>query len=127
MAFNFLKRAKKDHLPDREVVKINGENIIFNSKGLIPAIIQKNVRKKAEVIDLIYMNPEALDLSIKSSEVYTYRRSTGQIERLGMESETGYRIDSIKLGKRHRSLLITVTADHKLKDNQCFKIELFKK
>jgi len=107
--------------------KINGENIIFNSKGLIPAIIQKNVRKKAEVIDLIYMNPEALDLSIKSGEVYAYRRSTSQIERLGMESENGFTIESIKLGKRHRSLLITVTADDILKDKQCFKIELFKK
>jgi phosphoribosyl-AMP cyclohydrolase len=127
MVFNFLKQTKKDHLPEREVVQINGENIIFNSRGLIPAIILKIERKKTEVIDLIYMNPESLDLSIKSGEVYTYRRSTGQIERLGMESETGYRIESIKLGKRHRSLLITVAADDKLKDNQCFKIELFKK
>ncbi len=127
MAFNFLKRAKKDHPPDRDVVQINGENIVFNSKGLIPAIIQKIEKNKTEVIDLIFMNPEALDLSIKSGEVFTYRRSTGQIERLGIESETGFRIESIKLGKRHRSLLITVSAVDKLIDKQCFKIELFKK
>ena len=48
MVFNFLKRTKKDHLPEREVVQINGENIIFNSRGLIPVIIQKIEKKKTD-------------------------------------------------------------------------------
>jgi phosphoribosyl-AMP cyclohydrolase len=126
MAFNFLKQAKKNFLSDRDVIQIRGENIIFNSKGLIPAIVQKLEGKETEVIDLIYMNPEALELSIKSGEVFRFRRSTEQMERLGLESEMGFRIKSIKIGKKHRSLLITVGGDEKLKNRQSFQIEIFK-
>jgi hypothetical protein len=106
MAFNFLKQAKKNFLSDRDVIQIRGENIIFNSKGLIPAIVQKLEGKETEVIDLIYMNE--------------------QMERLGLESEMGFRIKSIKIGKKHRSLLITVGGDEKLKNRQSFQIEIFK-
>ena len=126
MAFNFLKQAKKNNIPNRDVIQIRGENIIFNSKGLIPAIVQKLNGKKTEVIDLIYLNPEALELSIKSGEVFRYRRSTEQLERLGLESEMGFRIKSVKIGKKHRSLLITVIGDEKLIKRQSFKIEIFK-
>ncbi|MEJ2048710.1 MAG: hypothetical protein P8Y60_02490 [Calditrichota bacterium] len=126
MAFNFLKQAKKNNIPNRDVIQIRGENIIFNSKGLIPAIVQKLNGKKTEVIDLIYLNPEALELSIKSGEVFRYRRSTEQLERLGLESEIGFRIKSVKIGKKHRSLLITVIGDEKLIKRQSFKIEIFK-
>ena len=93
---------------------------------MIPAIVQKLEGKEIEVIDLVYMNPEALELSIKSGEVFRYRRSTEQLERLGLESEIGFRIKSVKIGKKHRSLLITVSGDEKLKNRQSFQIEIFK-
>lgn len=124
MILNIFKRSKNERTGRRDKLQINGQTLVFNSRGLIPAIIQRIKQKNKEVIDLVYMNIEAFDLSIKFRKVYVFRRSKQQVELLGKESENGFQIKSIKLSKNHRSLLITVSADKKLSERQAFITEI---
>ena len=48
------------------------ENIRFNDKGLIPAIIQDY--KSRQVLTLCYMNSDALTKTLEEGKVYVYRR-----------------------------------------------------
>ena len=67
------------------------QNLKFDEKGLIPAIIQDEI--SGEVLTLCYMNKEALEKTVKEGRVYVYRRSKGK---LMMKGETSGCIQNIR-------------------------------
>lgn len=90
----------------RELRLKNGETVIFNSRGLIPVVLQDSVKKT--VLHLGYMDPVALQTSLSRRVVYLYRRSSGQLEKYGENKNLEYEIKSIKLHLSKRALLITI-------------------
>ncbi len=60
------------------------ENLKFNEKGLIPAIVQD--ADSGEVLMLGYMNEESLGLTLSSGEVWFYSRSRQELWHKGATS-----------------------------------------
>jgi len=60
------------------------ENLKFNEKGLIPAIVQD--ADSGEVLMLGYMNRESLELTLSSGEVWFYSRSRKELWHKGTTS-----------------------------------------
>jgi phosphoribosyl-AMP cyclohydrolase len=67
------------------------EEIKFDEKGLVPAIIQDEI--SGEVLTLCYMNKEALKKTLKEGKIYVYRRSK---QKLMLKGETSGCIQKIK-------------------------------
>ena len=67
------------------------ENIKFNEKGLIPAIIADDA--DGRVLTLCYMNREAIEKSLEEGKIYLFRRSK---DRLMLKGETSGHIQVIK-------------------------------
>ncbi|HEY82937.1 MAG TPA: phosphoribosyl-AMP cyclohydrolase [Dehalococcoidia bacterium] len=61
-----------------------GEDLKFNEKGLIPAIVQDE--DSGEVLMLGYMNEEALRRTLSSGEVWFYSRSRQELWHKGETS-----------------------------------------
>ena len=59
-------------------------NLKFDEKGLIPAIIQDE--DSGEVLMLGYMNEESLELTLSSGEVWFYSRSRKELWHKGATS-----------------------------------------
>jgi phosphoribosyl-AMP cyclohydrolase len=59
-------------------------NLKFNEKGLIPAIVQD--ADTGEVLMLGYMNEESIHLTLSSSEVWFYSRSRQELWHKGETS-----------------------------------------
>lgn len=100
------ERENKHCVKLRELRLKNGETVVFNSRGLIPVILQDGVNKT--VLHLGYMDPMALETSLSRRVVYLYRRSSGQLEKYGENKNLEYEIKSIKLHLSKRALLITI-------------------
>ncbi len=60
------------------------ENLKFDEKGLIPAIVQD--ADSGEVLMLGYMNKESLELTLSSGEVWFYSRSRKELWHKGATS-----------------------------------------
>ena len=82
------------------------ENIKFDDKGLIPAIIQDY--KSGEVLTLCYMNSEALLKSLEEGKVYVYRRSKGRLMMKGETSGCIQKVRSLFIDCEGNSLLFKV-------------------
>jgi phosphoribosyl-AMP cyclohydrolase len=109
MIFQSLFRGKKNSRDeDCDRIRIGEHTVFLNSRGRIPVILQQQKRKKLEIFDLVYMNQEALKLSLETEEVHVFRRSKSEIEKLIEETGQGYRIGSIKIAKNRRALLMTI-------------------
>lgn len=109
MLFQSLFKGKKNSRDENyDRIKIGEHTIFLNSRGRIPVILQHLKRKKLETFDLVYMNQDALKLSLETGEVHVFRRSKSEIEKLMEETGQGYRIGSIKIAKNHRALLMTI-------------------
>ncbi|OGW76619.1 MAG: phosphoribosyl-AMP cyclohydrolase [Omnitrophica bacterium RIFCSPLOWO2_02_FULL_45_16] len=67
------------------------ENIKFDEKGLIPAIVQDEI--SSEVLTLCYMNKEALEKTLKEGKIYVYRRSK---QKLMLKGETSGCIQNVR-------------------------------
>lgn len=67
------------------------ENIRFDEKGLVPAIIQDHA--SGQVLMLAYMNEESLKKTIASGKTWFYSRSR---QRLWMKGEDSGHIQSVK-------------------------------
>ena len=63
---------------------VNIDNLKFDEKGLIPAIVQDYYTKK--VLTLAYMNRESLEISVKEGRTCFYSRSRKKLWRKGEES-----------------------------------------
>ncbi len=82
------------------------EDIKWDSKGLIPAIIQD--KDSREVLMLAYMNHEALKRSIESQETWFWSRSRQEFWHKGETSGNIQKIKEIFYDCDQDSLLITV-------------------
>jgi phosphoribosyl-AMP cyclohydrolase len=101
-------RKKNSREENSDRIKIGGHTVFPNSRGRIPVILQLMKKGKTEIFDLVYMNQEALKLSLKTGEVHVFRRSKMEIEKLMEETGTGYIIESIKIARNRRALLMTI-------------------
>lgn len=107
-----FKNFKHNSRREVQSFAIGEEKVVFNSRGLIPAVLQARIRDELRVVDLIYFNKEALQLSLNSGVLFVYRRSKRSVERLGEKTGNTYKIKSIQVSLNHRSLLITILDDH---------------
>ena len=69
------------------------ENLKFNEKGLIPAIVQD--ADSGEVLMLGYMNEEALRRTLSGDEVWFYSRSRQELWHKGETSGNRLKVRSV--------------------------------
>tara|TARA_Y100000590_G_C15235091_1_gene831551 strand:- start:358 stop:666 length:309 start_codon:yes stop_codon:yes gene_type:complete len=82
------------------------ENIKFNSKGLIPTIIQQYDTN--EVLMLAWMNKESLEETIKTKKTCFWSRSRNKIWRKGETSGNIQLVKDIKFDCDNDTILIKV-------------------
>jgi len=82
------------------------DNIKFNDKGLIPAIIQDEV--SGEVLTLCYMNKDALQKTLEEGKVYVFRRSKGKLMMKGQMSGCIQNVRKVSIDCEGNSLLFEV-------------------
>lgn len=85
---------------------MNFDNIKWNEKGLIPAVIQDDVT--SSVLMLGYMNQDSLKKSLKSNEVTFFSRSKNRLWTKGEESGNILHLVNVKLDCDNDTLLIQV-------------------
>jgi len=108
------------------VIDIN--DIKFDEKGLVPAIVQDYYTN--EVLTLAYMNKESLDISIKEERTCFWSRSRKELWRKGETSGNTQKIVSITADCDQDALVVKVIkkgpACH-LGNESCFSFPLFDK
>jgi phosphoribosyl-AMP cyclohydrolase len=82
------------------------ENLKFDEKGLIPAVIQDV--KKNQVLTLCYMTKEALEKTMREGKVYVFRRSRNELMIKGGTSGHIQIVKSICADCEGKSLLIKI-------------------
>ncbi|MBI5143900.1 MAG: phosphoribosyl-AMP cyclohydrolase [Candidatus Omnitrophica bacterium] len=82
------------------------ENIKFDDKGLIPAVIQDERSKR--VLTLSFMNREALEKTINEGKVYVYRRSSARLMMKGEMSGCIQKVKCICIDCEGNSILFKV-------------------
>jgi phosphoribosyl-AMP cyclohydrolase / phosphoribosyl-ATP pyrophosphohydrolase len=85
---------------------MNVDNISFDEKGLIPAIVQDASTK--EVLTLAYMNKESLQLSIENGETWFFSRSRNELWHKGATSGNTQKIVEMKYDCDKDSLVVLV-------------------
>lgn len=85
---------------------IEHENVVFNTDGLVPAIIQNAHSNR--VLMLGYMNSEALQLSQSSGKVHFWSRSRNQLWLKGETSGNFLNIKDISSDCDSDALLVLV-------------------
>ncbi|MFD1778623.1 bifunctional phosphoribosyl-AMP cyclohydrolase/phosphoribosyl-ATP diphosphatase HisIE [Fredinandcohnia salidurans] len=85
---------------------MNTPDIIFDEKGLAPAIVQDAVSK--EVLTLAYMNEESLRKSIETRETWFYSRSRQELWHKGETSGNTQKIVDIKYDCDQDAILVLV-------------------
>ncbi|MBQ2890518.1 MAG: bifunctional phosphoribosyl-AMP cyclohydrolase/phosphoribosyl-ATP diphosphatase HisIE [Clostridia bacterium] len=105
---------------------INIDNLKFDEKGLIPAIVVDSISKK--VLTLAYMNRESLEISMKEGKTCFWSRSRGELWRKGETSGNYQHIVSITADCDNDALVVMVEKDgpacHKGTDS-CFTSPLW--
>jgi phosphoribosyl-AMP cyclohydrolase len=103
-------------------------NLNFNEKGLIPAIVQDEAT--GDVLMLGYMNKESLNRTLSSGEVWFFSRSRQELWHKGATSGNKLTLRSIWVDCENNSLLVkaqpagpTCHTGHK----SCFFTELDRK
>ncbi|MBU0606201.1 MAG: phosphoribosyl-AMP cyclohydrolase [Candidatus Omnitrophica bacterium] len=86
------------------------EDLKFDDKGLIPAVIQDEATK--EVLTLCYLNKEALKKTLDEGCVYVFRRSKNMLMKKGQSSGCIQTLKSLYIDCEGNSILIKV--DQKL-------------
>lgn len=85
---------------------MNIEQLKFDEKGLIPAIIQDG--KTKEVLTLAYMNRESLEKSLETKETWFYSRSRQELWHKGETSGHTQKILQIKYDCDKDALVVLV-------------------
>ncbi len=85
---------------------INIDNLKFDEKGLIPAIVQEYSTGK--VLMMAYMNRQSLDISLAEGKTCFFSRSRGELWRKGESSGNYQEIVSVKADCDGDALLIKV-------------------
>ena len=79
-------------------------NLNFNEKGLIPAIVQD--ADTGEVLTLAYMNEEALRLTMAGPDVWFYSRSRQELWHKGATSGNYMKVQSLWKDCEDNSILV---------------------
>ncbi|WP_409302668.1 bifunctional phosphoribosyl-AMP cyclohydrolase/phosphoribosyl-ATP diphosphatase HisIE [Peribacillus sp. SCS-155] len=82
------------------------ENIAFDERGLVPAIVQ-DVNTK-EVLTLAYMNKESLKLSVETGETWFFSRSRNELWHKGATSGNTQKLVEIKYDCDQDALVVLV-------------------
>lgn len=85
------------------------DNINYDEKGLIPAIVQDDVSGK--VLMLAYMNEEALKKTIETKETWFYSRSRQDLWNKGATSGNKQQVKNIAFDCDQDTVLLTVTPE----------------
>ena len=105
---------------------LNIDEIKFDEKGLVPAIVVDSVSQK--VLTLAYMNRESLEISVKEGRTCFWSRSRQELWRKGETSGNVQHIVSITADCDRDALVVTVEKDgpacHTGADS-CFNDRLF--
>lgn len=105
---------------------MNVEDVQFDDKGLVPAIIQ-DARSK-EVLTLAYMNEEALTTTLEKGETVLYSRSRQELWHKGETSGNTQKVHSIRYDCDQDAVLVMVIpngpACHK-GDYSCFSEHIY--
>ena len=105
---------------------INIDELKFDEKGLLPAIVVDATTKK--VLTLAYMNRESLEISIKEQKTCFWSRSRKELWRKGETSGNYQHIVSITADCDNDALVVMVNKDgpacHTGTDS-CFTKEIF--
>lgn len=87
-------------------MSINIENITFDDKGLIPAIVQDE--QTGSVLMLAYMNAEALEKTIETKETWFYSRSRQELWHKGATSGNRQTVKRLTLDCDNDAILVEV-------------------
>lgn len=82
------------------------ENIKFDEKGLVPAIVQDAQSK--EVLMMAYMSKESLQQTLETGETVFWSRSRGELWHKGATSGNTQKVESISLDCDGDTLLVKV-------------------
>lgn len=85
---------------------MNPDNIRFDEKGLVPAIIQD--AETLEVLTLAYMNIESLQKTLQTGETWFYSRSRQELWHKGATSGNTQSVVGIKYDCDQDALLVQV-------------------
>jgi len=85
---------------------MNIDNIAFDEKGLVPAIVQD--ANTGEVLTLAYMNQESLKLSIEKGETWFFSRSRNELWHKGETSGNTQKITQINYDCDQDALVVKV-------------------
>lgn len=85
---------------------INTENIRFDGKGLIPAVVQDALT--GEVLTVAYMNEESFQKSVETGETWFYSRSRQELWHKGATSGNTQKIIDMTLDCDGDSLVVRV-------------------
>ncbi len=88
---------------------INIDELKFDERGLIPAIVVDSISKK--VLTLAYMNRESLEISIKEEKTCFWSRSRQELWRKGETSGNYQHIVSITADCDNDALVVVVEPD----------------
>jgi len=88
---------------------MNIENIKFDEKGLVPAIVQDYYSK--QVLTLAYMNREALEITVNEGYTCFYSRSRQELWRKGETSGNRQKVVSITSDCDNDALVVEVIKD----------------
>ena len=93
----------------RNIIMINIEELKFDEKGLIPAIVTDAESKK--VLTLAYMNRESLEISLREKKTCFWSRSRKELWRKGETSGNYQHIVSITADCDRDALVVMVNKD----------------
>ncbi|MFY4774959.1 bifunctional phosphoribosyl-AMP cyclohydrolase/phosphoribosyl-ATP diphosphatase HisIE [Metabacillus sp. RGM 3146] len=85
---------------------MNAEEIKFDEKGLVPAIIQDAISK--EVLTLAYMNKEAFEKTLESGETWLYSRSRQELWHKGGTSGNTQAVKEVRYDCDQDAVLLLV-------------------
>lgn len=95
-----------DIMAEGEVEVNRIEDLNFDEKGLIPAIVQDESSK--DVLMLAYMNAESLSLTLKDGRTWFYSRSRKQLWAKGNTSGNIQRVKKVMYDCDADALLVIV-------------------
>src|SRR5690554_4217701 len=82
------------------------ENVKFNEKGLIPAVLQDSSTK--EVLMLAYMNQESLEMTLQTGKATFWSRSRQKLWVKGETSGNYQSVEEIRIDCDNDTLLVLV-------------------
>lgn len=106
---------------------INIDNLKFDEKGLIPAVVVDEVTKK--VLTLAYMNKESLKISMEKKLTCFFSRSRNELWLKGETSGNYQHIVSITADCDNDALVVVVNKEGPachLGNDSCFENEIYK-